>query len=110
MKISRCIIVSLMLVLLLPAYGQQTTLLKGKVHSWKNDGCLLVIVERGKYDTLRVAADGSFRYETLITEPVERGLYLEYLGDNRSVINCYLTPGQMTVVYVTAEKAEGRLK
>lgn len=110
MKISRCIIVSLMLVLLLPAYGQQTTLLKGKVHSWKNDGCLLVIVERGKYDTLRVAADGSFRYETLITEPVERGLYLEYLGDNRSVINCYLAPGQMTEVYVTAEKAEGRLK
>lgn len=106
----RCMFIGLMLVLLLPAYGQQTAFLKGKVHSWKNDGCLLVTVERGKYDTLRVAADGSFRYETLITEPVERGLYLEYLGDDRSVIDCYLVPGQTTEVNVTAEKAEGRLK
>lgn len=110
MKISKYITVSLLLFFLLPAYGQQTTLLKGKVHNWKNEGCLLVIVERNQYDTVRVAHDGTFRYETVITEPVKRGLYLEYLGDDRKVIDCYLLPGETLEINVAAEKSEGRLK
>ncbi len=110
MKISEYIIVSLLLLFLLPAYGQQTALLKGKVHNWKNEGCLLIIMERNQYDTVQVAYDGTFRYETVITEPVERGLYLEYLGDDREVIDCYLVPGETLEVNVAAEKSEGRLK
>ena len=90
--------------------ARQVAVLEGKVHSWTGDGYLLVVGESKKYDTVRVETDGRFRYELMTAVPVERGLYLEYLGDDRVVINCYLTPGGTTTVNVSAEKDEKRLK
>ena len=90
--------------------ARQTAVLEGKVHRWTGEGCVLVVGEDRKYDTLRVAADGSFRYELATAVPVEKGLYLEYLGDNRVMIPCYLTPGGTTTVNVSAEQEGKRLK
>lgn len=110
MKKIRFILYWLMLGTILPAYTQNTATLEGKVHSWKNDGQLLIVGTKGQYDTVQVAQDGSFSHRFSITEPVEKGLYLEYLGDDRTVINCYLVPGQTTRLKVTGEKIEGRLR
>lgn len=110
MKKIRFILYCLMLGTILPAYAQNVATLKGRVHSWKNDGQLLIIGAKGQYDTVRVAQDGSFSHKFNTTEPVEKGLYLEYLGDDRTVINCYLVPGQTTELKVTGEKVEGRLR
>lgn len=84
--------------------------LEGKVHSWTGEGYLLVVGEGKDMDTVRVAADGRFRYELATAVPVERGLYLEYLEDNRVLVHCYLTSGGTTTVNVSAEKEGERLK
>jgi thiol-disulfide isomerase/thioredoxin len=49
-------------------------------------------------DTLHPQSDGSFTVRVRCTKPLVRGLYLEYLGENRCVISCYLVPGSTTCV------------
>ena len=94
--------------LFLGAQAQEKAVLEGKVPNWKNDGFLLLI-DGQKYDTLGVAANGEFRYEVACTQGIERGLYLEYLGDDRCVIPCYLRPGKKTAVEVKGEMKDERL-
>lgn len=110
MKKVQFILYSLMLATLLPAYTQNPAILKGKVHHWKNNGYLLINKGLRQYDTVQVRPNGSFRHEFIISEPVEKGLYLEYLGNNRTTITCYLTPGETTGVKVRGKKAENRLR
>lgn len=73
----------------------QDSYIKGKLHNYPGTGYFLLINEDDaqKYDTLKVAADGSFSAKVSVSEPKVYGLYLEYLGDNRSVISCYVKPG-----------------
>ncbi len=82
-----------------------TAILKGKVPDYQGTGYLLLIGEDGHSmnDTIPVQADGSFTYEVKGTKNATRGLYLEYLGENRSVVNCYTIPGETTEVVVKGE-------
>ena len=94
--------------LFLSSQAQEKAILEGVVPNWKNDGFLLLI-DGQKLDTLGVADDGQFRYEILCNQGIERELYLEYLGDDRCVIPCYLRPGKTTAVKVKGEMKDGRL-
>lgn len=94
--------------LFLSSQAQEKAILEGVVPNWENDGFLLLI-DGQKLDTLGVADDGQFRYEILCNQGIERELYLEYLGDDRCVIPCYLRPGKTTAVKVKGEMKDGRL-
>lgn len=92
----------------LGAQAQEKAILAGEVPNWKNDGYLLLINGQ-KYDTLEVAAGGKFHHEIPCKQGIERALYLEYLGDDRCVIPCYLRPGQTTSIKIKGEMKDGRL-
>ncbi len=74
-----------------------TAYLAGSVNDYAGQGCLLLInndaIGDAVYDTIDVQPDGTFFIPVKTTRNVTRGLYTEYLGDNRSVIDCYLKPG-----------------
>ena len=70
------------------------TIIKGQVPRYEGKGYLLLINNETRgYDTLSVRPDGTFAYELTLDKPVQRGLYLEYLNDDRGVIGLYLKPG-----------------
>lgn len=86
--------------LALTACAQQpadTAYLTGSVNDYPGKGYLLLInndtIGDAVYDTIDVKADGTFFIPVKATRNVTRGLYTEYLGDNRGVTNCYLKPG-----------------
>ena len=77
------------------------TLVKGSLNDYPGKGYLLLINdETNKYDTINVQKDGHFDITVDIDKNTTRGLYFEYLGDNRSVLNLYLKPGKTLTVDV----------
>lgn len=86
----------------------QDSYIKGKLHNYEGKGNLLLITEDepDRYDTLKVAGDGSFSAKVTPEKATVYGLYLEYLGDNRSVISCYVTPGETLSVDITGGMQE----
>lgn len=104
--------VCLAMMVFLGCHAQKKAVLEGSVHHWKGDGLLLLFTqgEKGKNDTLQVSADGRFRYETVTDVPVVKVLFLEYLGDDRTLIDCSLLPGKTTRIAVKGEQAGERLK
>lgn len=74
-----------------------TAYLVGSVNDYEGKGYLLLVnndtIGDAVYDTIDVHPDGTFFISIPTTRNVTRGLYTEYLGDNRSVTNCYLKPG-----------------
>lgn len=90
-----------------------TAYLAGTLHNYEGKGYALLInsdtIGDAVYDTIDVQADGTFLMPVKTTKNVERGLYLEYLGDNRGVINCYLKPGDTLRVDVTGGMKEETL-
>lgn len=102
--------------LALAACAQQpadTAYLAGTLHNYEGKGYALLInndaIGDDVYDTIDVQTDGTFFMPVKTTKNVERGLYLEYLGDNRGVINCYLKPGDTLRVDVTGGMKEETL-
>jgi thiol-disulfide isomerase/thioredoxin len=82
------------------------TVLKGKVADYKGQGYLLLInnAKTGiQYDTITVKNDKTFYIEIETAKNTERLLFLEYLGDNSSVIKCYIIPGDTLNVDITGE-------
>lgn len=87
-------------------------LLSGNVDSYKGDGYLLCIFNTpagAVYDTLAVDAQGNFRLSKNLPEASIAGIYLEYLGDDRTVIEAYMINGTESKVKITSSKKEGRL-
>lgn len=77
------------------------TLVNGTVNDYPGKGYLLLINnETNKYDTVHIQKDGHFSITVDIDKNVIRGLYFEYLGDHRSVVNLYLKPGKPLTVDV----------
>ena len=71
------------------------TLLKGTLNDYPGKGYLLLINdETNQYDTIQVKNDGSFSINVDMDKNSVRGLYFEYLGDKRGVMNLYLRPGK----------------
>jgi len=78
------------------------TVIKGLVPRYEGKGCLLLINDTNGYDTINnVKPDGSFVYEMNLEKPAIRGLYLEYLNDDRGVVDLYLIPGNDLQVNVS---------
>jgi thiol-disulfide isomerase/thioredoxin len=82
---------------------------KGVLENYKGEGYAMIITDRfteDKIDTIRPQKNGAFTVKIKTDKPIYRGLYLEYLGDKRSVIRLYLIPG--TTLNVTF-KGEDRM-
>lgn len=87
------------------------SVLTGTVDEYDGTGYLLLYnPSAGKgnssYDTLAVGKNGEFRIELDLQESALRGLYLEYLGDRRNVIYCYMKPGGQLTVRMDGRLAE----
>ncbi len=74
-----------------------TSVLKGKLCDYNGKYAILLHADNSM-DTIAVDPSGTFRCEFECDKPEEMGLYLEYLGDNRTVIGFYATPGSETEV------------
>lgn len=86
--------------------------LSGNVDSYKGDGYLLCIFNTAQgpvYDTLSVNAQGNFQLTKDLPQAAIAGIYLEYLGDNRCVIEAYMVNGTASKVKITSSEKEGRL-
>lgn len=81
----------------------------GHVNDYPGKGYLLLINQADTahtYDTLSVAPDGTFIAEITTKGYTERGLYLEYLGDNRSMVNCFVKAGDTLKVDIKGKTEE----
>jgi thiol-disulfide isomerase/thioredoxin len=80
---------------------QPVAIVKGTLENYKGKGYAIIVDEnytKSLFDTLHVQKNGSYVVKVKLNKPDVRGLYLEYLGDNRSVIPMYLVPGTTTSV------------
>jgi len=94
------------------AQKSERALLSGSVDSYKGEGYLLCVFNTPKgpvYDTIPVEADGRFRFAKELAEPTVAGIYLEYLGDDRTVIKTYMVNGTESKVKITSSQKDGRL-
>lgn len=73
------------------------SVLTGTVEEYTGQGYLLLYNPAAKnhssYDTLKVGKKGDFKIALDLKKSELRGLFLEYLGDRRNVIYCYMQPG-----------------
>jgi thiol-disulfide isomerase/thioredoxin len=80
---------------------QPVAIVKGTLENYKGKGYAIIVDEnytKSLFDTLHVQKDGSYVVKVKLDKPAIRGLYLEYLGEQRSVIPMYLVPGTTTSV------------
>lgn len=84
---------SLGALLLLSCSNKEIATVSGTLCDYKGDGYFLIIDNNRNYDTVTVEANGNFCHEIECSQATSNGLYLEYLGDDRTVINVHLTPG-----------------
>lgn len=86
-----------------------TSVLKGRLCDYEGKGYALLLHSDGSRDTIAVDPSGNFRCEFECAEPEEMGLYLEYLGDNRTVVGFYATPGSETSVNLSGKMEDMEL-
>lgn len=115
MKKLNILLTSVVLILsTLSSCSQQPTLarLSGNVDSYKGEGYLLCIfnTDNGQvFDTLTVDARGDFQLSKDLPQATKAALYLEYLGDNRCLIEVFMINGTESKVKITSSEKDGRL-
>lgn len=108
------LLLTLFAVLLLSQSGMaqkdSKSILTGTVDEYTGEGYLLLYNpaagNHSSYDTLKVGKKGAFRVELNLNKSELRGLFLEYLGDRRNVIYCYMKPGGKLQVKMKGRVAE----
>ncbi|MBP3343425.1 MAG: TlpA family protein disulfide reductase [Bacteroidales bacterium] len=93
-------------LLLLSCGGKNTATITGTLCDYQGKGCFMLIDNERNYDTIAVDANGNFCHKIECTQAENGGLYLEYLGDNRTVIEIYITPGANINVNLDGEMKE----
>ncbi len=93
-------------LLLLSCGGKNTATITGTLCDYQGKGCFMLIDNERNYDTIAVDANGNFCHKVECTQAENGGLYLEYLGDNKTVIEIYITPGANINVNFDGEMKE----
>ncbi|MBQ7998161.1 MAG: hypothetical protein IJ296_02410, partial [Bacteroidales bacterium] len=93
-------------LLLLSCGGKNTATITGTLCDYQGKGYFMLIDNERNYDTIAVDANGNFCHKVECTQAENGGLYLEYLGDNRTVIEIYITPGANINVNLDGEMKE----
>ena len=89
---------------------EKPSVLAGTVDEWTGEGYLLLFNpaagRQSAYDTLHVDRKGRFKTTIALAKSSLRGLYLEYLGERRNVVYCYMKPGGRLHVTTRGRTAE----